>query len=389
MPHKNNNLLLFILCLGVFGILSTELGMMGIIPIVSQKFNISTADAGWTLSVFALTITLCAPIVPLLCSGFNKKKLMVVSLAVFSLSSLACIFVKDFWLLLVLRASAAFFHPIYIALALNIANSCVDDPKEAPKAVAKVFAGVSAGMVLGVPITSYLGGEFCFEAAMGFFFVINTLTLFATIFFVPQLQRSQKIQFTHQFKILKEPLLWSSIIAVVCLNGGIFGFYGYVSDFLYQISNMDFTHISTTLFIYGTSNIIGNIIAGKTLVKNADFTLKFTPFIMILFYAVIFMNATEIWILIAVIFLLGILGGIMNNAAHFMIAHPYPHAAELTNGLFLSVANIGLFVGTNVCGFFITFWNTRYIAIAAILLILAGILSIFIRSQFEKMNQIA
>lgn len=382
--QKHHNTLLFILCLGVFGILSTELGMMGIIPIVSQKFGVSAADAGWTLSVFALMIVFCAPIVPLLCSGFEKKRLMSICLAVFCLSSLACVFVNEFWLLLVLRALAAFFHPIYIALALSVASTCVDDPKDAPKAVAKVFAGVSAGMVLGVPITSYLGGEISFEASMGFFFIINALTFLATIFFMPKLQNKEKIKLTHQFKILKEPLLWASIIAVVCLNGGIWGFYGYLSDFLFKISEMDFTYISTTLFIYGASNIIGNIIAGKALVKNANFTLKFVPFIMILFYGAIFMEANEIWFLIGIIFLLGILGGIMNNATHFMISYPYPNAAEFTNGLFISVANIGLFVGTAVCGFFITFWNTRFIAISAILLILAGIVSVFIRSKFEK-----
>lgn len=51
MKEKHHKVLLFILCFGVFGILSTELGMMGIIPVVSQKFGVSAADVGWTLSV--------------------------------------------------------------------------------------------------------------------------------------------------------------------------------------------------------------------------------------------------------------------------------------------------------------------------------------------------
>lgn len=323
-----------------------------------------------------------APITPLLCSGFEKKRLMSISLAVFSLSSLACVFVNDFWLLLVLRMLAAFFHPIYVTSALNMAKDCVDNPKEAPKAVAKVFAGVSAGMVLGMPITSYLGGKISFEAAMTFFFVINALTFLATLFFMPKLEKSEKNKITHQLTTLKEPLLWISIIAVVCLNSGIWGFYGYLSEFLHKISKINFTLISEILFYYGASNIIGNIIAGKVLIKNADLTLKLTPFIMILFYIEIFMESNLIRLSV-VIFLLGILGGIMNNATHFMISHPFQRAGEFSNGLFISAANIGLSVGTFVCGLFITFWNARFIAIAAILLILTGILSIFIRSKIE------
>ncbi len=53
--------IILVLCLGVFGILSTELGMMGIIPIVSQNFSVSISDAGWSVSIFALVITfLCS-----------------------------------------------------------------------------------------------------------------------------------------------------------------------------------------------------------------------------------------------------------------------------------------------------------------------------------------
>lgn len=70
---SNHGLLIGILSFGVFAILSTELGAMGLIPILQTYFSISAADAGWAVSIFALMITLCAPIVPLLCAGFNQK----------------------------------------------------------------------------------------------------------------------------------------------------------------------------------------------------------------------------------------------------------------------------------------------------------------------------
>ena len=34
--------------------------MMGIIPIVAQKFSVSIDDAGWSVSVFSLVVVLCA-----------------------------------------------------------------------------------------------------------------------------------------------------------------------------------------------------------------------------------------------------------------------------------------------------------------------------------------
>ncbi|EAM0525674.1 MFS transporter [Campylobacter jejuni] len=377
--------IILVLCLGVFGILSTELGMMGIIPIVSQNFSVSISDAGWSVSIFALVITFCAPIVPLLCANFNPKKLMLVCLAVFILSSLIAAFVREFWQLLVFRAIPAFFHPIYIALALSMAANLASDKKDIPKNVGKIFAAVSAGMVLGVPLTSYLGGNFGFEISMLLFVFLNLLSFVATLFFVPNFKKENKVKIGKQLLILRYPLLWISILCVVCINAGIWGFYSYFSDFLHSVGKMNFTLISIVLAIYGFSNIIGNYIAGKTLVKNANFTLILTPLIMIGFYILLFSFYSEI-ILIIFAFILGILVGVMNNGTHFMISYPFPKAANFSNGLFISVANIGLSTGTAICGLVISLSDTRYIIVNTIVLLILGIIMIFVRSRIEKMK---
>ncbi|EAJ5825121.1 MFS transporter [Campylobacter jejuni] len=285
LNKASNAQIILVFCLGVFGILSTELGMMGIIPIVSQNFSVSISDAGWCVSIFALVITFCAPIVPLLCANFNPKKLMLICLAVFILSSLTSAFVGEFWQLLILRY----------------------------------------------------------------------------------------------------PLLWISILCVICINAGIWGFYSYFSDFLHSVGKMNFTLISIVLAIYGFSNIIGNYIAGKTLVKNANFTLILTPLIMIGFYILLFSFYSEI-ILIIFTFILGILAGVMNNGTHFMISYPFPKAANFSNGLFISVANIGLSTGTAICGLVISLSDTRYIIVNTIVLLILGIIMIFVRSRIEKMK---
>ncbi|EAJ0636816.1 MFS transporter [Campylobacter jejuni] len=385
LNKASNAQIILVFCLGVFGILSTELGMMGIIPIVSQNFSVSISDAGWSVSIFALVITFCAPIVPLLCTNFNPKKLMLICLAVFILSSLTSAFVGEFWQLLILRAIPAFFHPIYIALALSMVTNLVEDKKEIPKATAKIFAAVSAGMVLGVPMTSYFGGNFSFKMAMLFFVFLNTLSFIATLFFVPDFKKVNSVKISKQLLILRYPLLWISVLCVICINAGIWGFYSYFSDFLHSVGKMNFTLISIVLAIYGFSNIIGNYIAGKTLVKNANFTLILTPLIMIGFYILLFSFYSEI-ILIIFTFILGILAGVMNNGTYFMISYPFPKAANFSNGLFISVANIGLSTGTAICGLVISLSDTRYIIVNTIVLLILGIIMIFVRSRIEKMK---
>lgn len=41
---EKNNLLIFILTIGVFGIINTEMGVLGILPLLAEKFSISIAQ---------------------------------------------------------------------------------------------------------------------------------------------------------------------------------------------------------------------------------------------------------------------------------------------------------------------------------------------------------
>ena len=110
--NKHNHLLMFILTLGVFGILNTEMGVVGIIPIIAETFGVTVPDAGWTVSLFALIIAFSAPVVPLLFSRVNRKTVMVLALSVFVISNLVSVFTTNFTVLLITRAMPAFFHPL-------------------------------------------------------------------------------------------------------------------------------------------------------------------------------------------------------------------------------------------------------------------------------------
>lgn len=51
---NSGGLLVFILTVGVFGIINTEMGVVGILPLIATTFNVSVPQAGWTVSVFCI-----------------------------------------------------------------------------------------------------------------------------------------------------------------------------------------------------------------------------------------------------------------------------------------------------------------------------------------------
>lgn len=168
MLKSNGNLMIFILTIGVFSIINTEMGVIGIFPLLAERFGVSIPQAGLLISLFALAVAFSGPVIPLLFSGMERQKVMLLVLGLFALGNIAGMCTDNFAVALAARVLPAFLHPVYCSLAFSVAGASVPE-KDRLKAVAKVIVGVSAGMVLGVPISSFVAANFSLDAAMAVF----------------------------------------------------------------------------------------------------------------------------------------------------------------------------------------------------------------------------
>lgn len=375
---KQSSLLVFILTMGVFGIINTEMGVVGILPLIAETFQVTVPEAGWTVSVFALIVALSAPVLPLFFSGFDRKKVMLLALGVFTISNVISMLTTNFTIVLIARALPAFLHPVYVSMAFTVAASFVSKA-EAPRAISKVFIGVSAGMVLGVPVTSFIASATSFSMAMLFFALVNAGVFIATLLYVPSLPVRERLSYGVQLRVLRRAVTWNSIIAVILINGAMFGFFSFMSDYLKTVTLVDYSLISTILLVYGLANIAGNVLAGKLLSVNARRCLMIVPFALLATYVLLFAFGEWVVAMTAIVLVLGVLAGLASNGMQYMITDAAPEAPDFANGLFLTSANLGTTIGTAICGMFITAFQTRYSVFGAFLFLLGGIVFTFLR----------
>ncbi len=388
---KSGGLLVFILTAGVFGIINTEMGVIGILPLIAETFHVTVPEAGWTVSIFALVVAASAPITPLLFSGFNRKRVMLLAMGLFTLSNIVSMLTTSFTVLLIARALPAFLHPVYVSMALTVASSTGDKIQD-QKNVARVFIGVSAGMVLGVPVTSYIASEVSFEMGMLFFTVVNALVLLATILFVPSMPVREKLSYGTQLSVLKKKITWYSIAGITLINGALFGFFSYMSDFLQRVTQVSYSVISSLLLVYGLANIVGNMIAGRQLLRNPVRSMALLPFALLGFYICLFFLGEWLVPIAVIILSLGILAGYGQNTMQYMITHAAPEAPDFANALYLLSANLGTMMGAAICGAFITAFDTRYSVFGSLLFLVVGVVFVVLRIRlvdFEKQVEIA
>ena len=376
---KRNNLILFILTTGVFGIINTEMGVIGVLPLIAEHFGVSVSQAGLLVSLFALAVAISGPTLPLLFSGINRKKILLLALGVFVVGNLVSIFATNFNVALIARVIPAFLHPVYISIALTAATSSVSQ-QEAPKAVSKIIMGVSAGMVIGVPITTFIANAGSLELAMTFFAVVNSVAFIATLLFVPSMPVTEKLSYGKQLSVLKKPILWLSIFAVIFINSAVFGVYSYLAEYLEKITNISGQALSLMLVLFGIASLVGNIVGGRVLSKNALKSVVSYPFVLGAVYIMLFLTGQFTGAMVIIVLAWGILFAVGNNISQYWITSAAPEAPEFANGLFLSVSNLGITIGATVGGLFISGMGIQYVVFGGLLFLVLSLVFILLRN---------
>src|SRR3982074_2069154 len=189
--------IVYVLALGAFALITTELGVIGILPQVSEAFGITIDRAGWLLSGFALVIALLGPWMTLLFSRVNRRLSLCFVLFVFFISNIASVFAPNFGILLLRRILPAFVHPVFWSVGMSVAAASVE-PKRSSRAVSIVFTGFSAGIVLGVPIASFASGPGGWGAGFIVFSGLNAVALVAHLILLPSMPVIPKLSFGSQ-----------------------------------------------------------------------------------------------------------------------------------------------------------------------------------------------
>lgn len=374
-----SGLLIFILAGGVFSILNTEMGVIGLLPAVSAYYNIDIVRAGLLVSMFALGVAIAGPTMPLLCSRFRRKPIMLLVLGVFTACNLVAVFASSFEILLLARVIPAFFHPVYCAMAFSMAAASVA-AENVPKAIARINMGVAAGMVIGVPVSNFLAGQFGFREAMSFFSVVTGIMFMATLLFVPDKFAGEQKSYGEQFSVLRRVQVWLAVIAVVFLNGSIFGVYNYMAEYLERVAGVANETGAFLLLVFGVMNVAGSWLAGSLLSRQAGKTIMAFPIAVALLYSLLYTYAAYGLVVVAAcIVMWGILGGINANINQYLVAKVTKDAPDFGNGLFLTAANIGCVVGTFIGGIFIQSIGLYAVFLAGIVMVVPALLILYIR----------
>jgi predicted MFS family arabinose efflux permease len=339
-------------CLGVVGIISTEFGIIGVLPQVASYYNISIDHAGYLLSAFALAIFLTGPFMVLVTSAVNRKKMMIAAISLFFASNVVSAFAPPFWLLIVFRVIPAFLHPIFFSTAIGAVVRSAR-PGEQHKLMGIVIGGIAVAQVSVIPFSSYMSSLYGWQISFVIQGIISLIAIAGVFFFIPDMPVREKQSYSSQLSILKRPNFLISIALNVFLIAAWFSSYSYFADYLGKAKMMSPQQVSYMLLLFGVAGVLANWFAGKLLSKNVPLTTVFFLSGTIILPVILSNSGNSFPVQIAVIAFWGIMYGPCFLTAISYMIQAAPDAPEFANSLQASFGNLGVSMGTAIGGWFI------------------------------------
>jgi MFS transporter, DHA1 family, inner membrane transport protein len=384
---KHNRIVIFILILSVFAAITTEMGIVGVLPQITEKFQITTSQAGLLISIFALIVALCGPFITLIVSGFNRKSLLLMIMFILAITNTVNAYSSSFGLTLLFRIIPALFLALLISLAISVAIKLAP-PEQKAKASAKVFAGVTTGLVLGVPITSFLAEQVSLQWAFLFGAVISVVSFLGIAVLMPTMPIEEKLSYGKQISILGKLPVWLNLLAVTFIFATMFSVYSYFADYITQITNVQGGWVSILLMIFGLFGLVGNFLFSNLLQKKLVRTVVLYPIIYFVIYGVINFAGSYTLPMILLIFLWGTIhsGGLI--VSQTWLSTETAEAPEFGNSLYMSFSNFGITIGSSIAGWFISQFGTERLLLSGMLFAILAVLTIAVKLTVTRKSQL-
>lgn len=336
----------------MIGVITTEFGIIGILPQLAEHYQISVEKAGVLLSAFALVIALTGPFMTLLASGFDRKKVMIAAISIFLVTGVVSSFAPPFWLLLVVRILPAFLQPVYIAVAIAAATADVPEHKK-NEMMGIVLGGIAITMVTTVPLATYLASKINWQVSFMVQAAVTLISLFAILKGLSPMPVREKKSYGSQLRILTNRSFIISTVMNFFMIAAWFSTYSYFADYLIKTRGMSNEMVSYMLLLFGVTGIFSNWLSGKMLNKNIPKTTAFFLTGTVIIPFALYYTDGSLIITMVVIAIWGFFyAPCFLNASAYMISAA-PKSLEFANSLATSFGNLGVAVGTTVSGWFI------------------------------------
>lgn len=374
VPHSRWAVALIELALAVgsFGIGTGEFAIMGLLPNVAQEFNVTTPEAGYAISAYALGVVVGAPIIAVLAAKLARQTLLLLLMAVFAVGNAVSAVAPTFESFVLLRFLTGLPHGAYFGVAALVAASLVP-PNKRTQAVARVMLGLTVATLLGTPLATWFGQILSWRIAFGAVGFMGALTVVLIWLFLPRDQVQEGASPMRELGAFRRKQVWFTLGIGAVGFGGLFSVFSYIASTATEVAGMPESAVPVLMALFGSGMIVGNLVGAWFADRNLMATIGGVLACSAVVMTVLWLTAENPYMLSACVFLVGCsvaIGPALQTRLMDVAADAQTLAAALNHSAF-NVANaLGAWLGGLAIaagyGFASTGWVGAVLAVAGL-----------------------
>lgn len=250
---------LLALSLAAFVTIVTEALPAGLLTPMAQDFAISAAAAGQSITAYAVGSFLAAIPLMTLLQGMRRRRLLLFTLAGFTVANLVTAIARDYTLLLVARAVAGAAAGVLWALLAGYA-AAMAPAQQKGKAIAIAMAGTPLALSIGVPLGTFVGNAIGWRESFMALSALSLLLMLVLRLTAPEQPGQSAPQRRPLRAVLRLPGVRSVLLLVLCIVLAHNILYTYISPFLQPAGLM--VRTDAILLLFGLCSLVSIVITG-------------------------------------------------------------------------------------------------------------------------------
>ncbi|MCX4426480.1 MFS transporter [Streptomyces mirabilis] len=349
-PPARLPLVVHVLALGTFLMGTTEFVVAGLLPEIAGDVQVSVAQAGLLITVFAVGMIVGAPLMAMLTLRLPRRLTLILALGVFAAGHVIVAVGSSFSLLLAARFLTALATGAFWAVA-NVVAARAAGPVSSSRALGVVGAGAMLANVVGVPLGAFAGqvmgwrGPFWALAALG----AAAMVLIAR-HVAPDEVSHAAVSIRSELSALSSGRMWLVLVACATTTGGVLATYSYISPLLTDRAGLASGLVPLVLVGFGVGALAGFLVGGRLgdhRPHTTTIAAAATTPILLLALCLLSRSAAPTIVLVA---LLGLFGLGANPVLISLGVRFAGRAPTLGSALTVSAFNLGTAVGSWFAG---------------------------------------
>jgi DHA1 family inner membrane transport protein len=341
---------LWALTLSAFAIGTTEFVIVGLIPTIAASLGVSVPSAGLLVSLYALGVAVGAPVLTALTGGIPRKQLLLGLMVLFTIGNLLAWVSPGYATLMGARVLTGLAHGVFFSIGSTIATGLV--PKEkAASAIALMFSGLTVALVTGVPLGTFVGQTFGWQATFLGVALLGAVAVAGIALLVPRhIAGSKPSPLLTQLAVLRKPRLLLVYAMTTLGYGGTFIAFTYLAPILQQVAGFSASTVGLVMLVYGVSVAAGNIWGGRLADRKGPVRALQIVFALLALVLLVltFTAASKLLVLVTVLAWGAVAFGNVPGLQVYVVQRAErdaPHAIDVASGLNIAAFNVGIALG--------------------------------------------